>query len=194
MIVDQSKYTREYYTGDCEGYTVDGMPGERLLSLLKYVPEEATTILDIGCGRGEVAKYFNDKYVLSIDYSMAAMQIFYENNNFFKTFVRHDIVTGLRWIKKNHFDVVILADVIEHIDHEHLLNIVNDITESLKNGGIILIDTPITSRSCRSELHINLYESIDDVCNLFKNTEAEMIATEWYKKPEHCHIILRRNL
>lgn len=190
MIVDQSKYTREYYIDDCEGCTNDGLPGPRIKSLLKYVPEKAKNILDIGCGRGEVAKELNTMDVISIDYSNAAMQIFNENNISSKTFIRHNVIDGLGWLREEFFDVIILSDVIEHIDNEYLCNIVNDIVAVVKINGLILIDTPITSKSCQSELHINLYESIHEVCELFTGTT--LVTTEWYMNPEHCHIILRR--
>ena len=185
--VPQSKYDDAYYLL-CEGWTEDGSPGRRLRTLYNFVPEEAKHIIDIGCGRGETAKYFDDRFVLSIDYSIAAMRRFHEVNKDRKTFIRHDVSKGMYWIETGYFDCAILADIVEHLYPEQLTTLGFETVRLVKSEGIILIDTPIM-KGGESELHVDIKESADEVHKYFPRTK--LIGTNWFMKPEHCNIILK---
>lgn len=183
--VPQEKYNDVYYR-DCEGYTESGDPGRRLLTLYSYIPEKAESIIDIGCGRGETARHFKDRFVLSIDYSVAAMKRFYEVNGFSRPFLRHDVSLGMPWVADNSFDCAILADIVEHLYPEQLKVLGSDVVRIVKPEGLILIDTPIM-KGGESELHVDIKESWEEVHQYFNGTE--LVGTNWHMKPEHCNII-----
>jgi len=186
-VVPQSKYDDNYYH-DCEGWTEDGMPGKRLKTLYKFIPEDAKNIVDIGCGRGETAKYFEDRFVLSMDYSIASMKRFHEVNEDRKTFIRHDVSKGMSWLESGFFDCAVLADIVEHLYHEQLMVLGLETVRLVKSEGIILIDTPIM-KGGESELHVDIKESAQDVHDYFPYTV--LVGTNWFMKPEHCNIILK---
>lgn len=193
--VPQSKYDISYYNTSCEGYTKDGTPGKRLLTLLSHMNPDAKTILDIGCGRGEIAKFFGDSpefinnggTILSMDYSIAAMNRFHEINCDSQPFIRHDISQGFNWVCSAYFDCIIMADIIEHLYSEQLIVVAQESLRVLKSGGMILIDTPII-KDVKSELHVDVKGSIQEVQSYFKGTI--IIKTHWYMEPNHCNIIL----
>jgi len=195
--VPQEKYDENYYTHNCEGFTESGMPGTRLQALLSHFfrlnGEEIARkkVFDMGCGRGEVARFLSVKgcQVLSADYSLAACKRFHEVNMAELPFIRHDLSKGMPWIQNDYFDLVVLADVVEHVYKDQLEVIGQDAVRVAKHGGLILIDTPIMNGG-ESELHVDIKASAQEVHNFFKGTE--LLGTHWHKKPEHCNIILRK--
>lgn len=192
-MVDQSKYNHEYYMANCDGNN-DGSLCGRQLSLIKYLSDNDIRILDIGSGRGELAKNLVSRQVISLDYSIAAMEIFHKNNGDRKTYIRHDVTCGVPWLTDCFFDTIILLDIIEHLPSEYINIVSNDILRILRSNGRILIDTPICEGDSSSELHINIQKSVEDVVNIFQSDryKTELISSEWFIKPEHCHIVLRK--
>lgn len=192
--VPQSEYTEDYFEHCCEGFTPDGTPGRRIMTLLSHYQElGGKNVLDLACGRGEVAKYmrnFPNTFTLSIDYSLAAMKRFHEVNEDKEVFIRHDLSRGMPWLKGEFFDLVVMADIVEHVYPEQLQVIGRDAVRLVKSfGGIILIDTPIM-KGGESKLHVDIKESAQEVHAYFPGTE--LVGTHWHKKPEHCNIILRK--
>lgn len=189
ISVPQEKYDEKYFTENCDGFDCNGeLPG-RLKSLIKYIDGGYKTILDIGCGRGEIAKNIKDKFVVSLDYSIAAMNIFHSYNTPEKIFIKGNISTGLNLIRSEYFDCIIIADVIEHIYDNELAILTEEASRILRHGGRILIDTPINTSG--SELHINIKKTVSEVISIFK--DMVLVISEWYKEPEHCHIILKKD-
>lgn len=193
-MVDQAIYNEEYYIENCEGYTNDGCAGPRISTLLSHLPEHARTIIDIGCGRGEVAKTLIGKLVISLDYSLASMKYFYKNNGINKPFIRHNLIDGVWWLRTGFFDAIILSDVIEHIDESELLPLIPGLLRILKEDGLILIDTPLIGKEHASKYHVSLKQSVEEVANIFQTEDyqTELVKTHWFRKPEHCNIILRK--
>jgi len=189
--VPQSKYDDNYYHHNCEGFTEDGSPGRRIKTLIGHAGElKGKKIFDIGCGRGEVAKHLGgDNLVLSADYSFAAAKRFFEVNGPELPFIRHDISMGIPWVASEYFDLIIMADIIEHVYPEQLKVIGWDAVRVAKPGALILIDTPIMDGG-ESELHVDIKNSAQEVHKYFPLTQ--LVNTHWHKKPEHCNIILRK--
>lgn len=195
-VVPQEKYDTDYFVHNCDGFTVDGSLCRRLKTLLCHIQlfsqkKADLLLLDVGCGRGEVAKYCRENNIscVSTDYSHAAFELFRKNNPN-EPFILHDLSKGFQWVAENYFDVVVMADIVEHLFPEHITQTCSDMVRATKKGGIILIDTPIMDGG-ESELHVNIYSSAKEVHALFPGTD--MVGTNWYKKPEHCNIILRKN-
>jgi 2-polyprenyl-3-methyl-5-hydroxy-6-metoxy-1,4-benzoquinol methylase len=190
--VPQSEYTEDYFEHCCEGFTPDGTPGRRIMTLLSHANIlKHSKVLDIACGRGEVAHHLGSKgiQVVSVDYSLAAMKRFHEVNADREIFIRQDISKGMPWLSAKYFDLVVMADIVEHVYPEQLQVIGLDAVRVCLPGGTILIDTPIM-KGGESKLHVDIKESAQEVHAYFPGTE--LVNTHWHKKPEHCNIILRK--
>jgi 2-polyprenyl-3-methyl-5-hydroxy-6-metoxy-1,4-benzoquinol methylase len=158
---------------------------------MQHLPHiEAMKVFDVGCGRGEITKHLSGlgHEVLATDYSQAAARLFQQNVPG-GTFLLRDATLGFPWIASDYFDLVVLADVVEHLYDEHLCVLAREAVRMLKPGGMILIDTPIM-KGGESKLHVDIKESAQEVHAYFTGTQ--MIGTHWHKKPEHCNIILRK--
>lgn len=142
-------YTESYYLTDCGGYDdfrkSHGMEiTPRLKNIYSLVdPRQGERILDIGCGRGELAFAFAaaGAEVEGVDYSKDAIAIAR------RTF--GDKCKGLRYIyadilkmdRLDSFDKIVMADVVEHIEQELLEKIFEKISLSLNSSGCLIIHT-----------------------------------------------------
>lgn len=88
-----------------------------------YLP--GNKILDVGCGTGRLSFYLglSAKKVIGIDFSEKAI----EKANFLKSYVKNSntefFLDSFESLKKQSFNVIIFADVLEHVaDPEQILN------------------------------------------------------------------------
>jgi 2-polyprenyl-3-methyl-5-hydroxy-6-metoxy-1,4-benzoquinol methylase len=125
-----------------------------------------------------------------VDYSYAAMKIFEKNIGDEISFLRHDITLGFPWISNEFFDIIIMADVLEHIHHENLIYTSQDILRITKKRGFVFIDTPILA-GANSELHVNVRGSVSEVKQYFP--ETTLLDIRWFKNPEHCNLTFQKN-
>lgn len=148
-------YSRDYFFNECEGYKTflssKGLKlSKRLLRIYKkaieYKPEK---VLDFGCGRGELALNLALTWIetYGVDISDDAINISTEIKNYW---IKNNPDMKLKFIKvdgkklpfeDNFFDMVIMSDVIEHMDKKELLNSLKEIYRVLKKSGHILIHT-----------------------------------------------------
>jgi len=187
--VSSSLYNENYYVSSCQGYTEDGNPGPRLLKLFSYA-KNPSTIIDIGCGRGEANKFFgsNSCHVFSVDFSPAVCAFLKKEEKDYSLLI-HDVSSGLPWLKDGYFEIAILADVLEHLYDYQLKVLCSEILRITKNEGLILIDTPIMKNG-NSTLHVNVKSDVSEITSLFLGTKIEYIS--WFMEPYHCNIILRK--
>lgn len=110
-------------------------------AILREVPSEARLILDVGCGGGWVAKSLLplNRTVVSFDIAL---------NNCVKALTRHPSprhfavngdVLALPF-KQNTFDVIISAEVIEHVVDTNAY--IDNLLRVVKPGGKVIISTP----------------------------------------------------
>lgn len=152
--VDPKQYTQEYYLTDCTGHEEFKKSfGEilelRFKELIKYFRiTPGTKVLDIGCGRGEMALYCAKKGAIAvgIDYSEEAINLakwarskhskkIKEKTNFY-------VLDAKRLnFKSSSFDLVILTDVVEHLYPEELDLIFKEVKRVLKRNGKLIIHT-----------------------------------------------------
>jgi glycosyltransferase involved in cell wall biosynthesis len=102
--------------------------------LLELVGPAPRRVLDVGCGQGELGHLLKQKghYVFGVDWAHPKFAL--------DGFVQADIGAGLPSTVTEKFDVVLLADVLEHMpDPQHLLE---DIKKRLSPGGSVLVSLP----------------------------------------------------
>lgn len=142
-------YNENYYMNDCGGYDVfeqsKGMEIEpRLQDVYNLVnPQEQDKILDVGCGRGELAFALatSGAKVLGVDYSDDAIGIAkktYGGKLDNVQYVHEDIfkMDGLEV-----YDKIVMADVVEHIEQDVLEKIFEKISRSMSDRGVLIIHT-----------------------------------------------------
>lgn len=160
------------------------------LNLLRKLGENLT-VLDIGCGEGHFCHYYakerNVKRVYGFDYSISAIRAAKEKYPELELAVADCNFLPYR---KGFFDVVILNNILEHVDYPlHLLQNVNKV---VRVGGDIILSTPSRYRMYNlirlamgknivfmSPSHIEEY-SVGQVTNLLRHagfTTIDIIQT-----------------
>lgn len=129
LVVDEYKFVRNI----------------EMLSRLKIIKQKLVkfkgkSILDVGCGDGRFCYELMKEgiKVEGIDYSEQALSFaraFNPRTNFYL-----DDLTNLKLKKK--FDVVVLVEVLEHIDPHQISKVMENISKVLKKGGKLIISVP----------------------------------------------------
>ena len=140
--VDPKLYTKEYYLKDCGGYEeyLNHRGNEldsRLQSVFKRFSDvKGKTILDIGCGHGELCvKFARDAIKLANE--IKSIQPAKTRNKI--RFYNYDAKDILH-LKKT-FDIVIMTEVYEHLYQEELDFILENIKRILSKDGVFFIHT-----------------------------------------------------
>jgi len=146
-------YDRRYFLGDCEGHerfarNQGQHPSRRLkkcIGLLDPAPGE--TIIDVGCGRGEIALHAaaSGAFVTGLDISVDALQLANQarlnwvippsNLNFVQA--RAESMP----ISTSSADAVMMSDVIEHIRRADVPTVLQQCHRVLKPGGRLVVHT-----------------------------------------------------
>lgn len=153
--VEPKLYTRKYYfssetsnTSYVENHKI--YFDRRMENILKKIPfDKGQKVLDIGCGRGEVALYFAENEasrVVGIDYSKAAIKI--ANENLKKASIKiKNICSFQQMDAKNltfqakYFDLIIMTEFLEHIYPEEQEVVFRNAFRVLKDDGIVFFHT-----------------------------------------------------
>lgn len=154
--VSSKMYDKKYYLTVCPGSDEFKESGgkklfPRLINLLQQIKiDESTKILDVGCGRGDVALYLgkNSKEAVGIDYSKEAIKLANSTKRNFPSAVRKKVYFKVMNIKKlsfpdNYFDIVICIDVLEHLYRNEAEYALGEIKRALKKDGILFLQTGI---------------------------------------------------
>ncbi len=102
-------------------------------------------VLEIGCGSGPisiiVANYLKKGYFLGMDISPASIK---NLNELFKNKINVDFVSKdvNEFYTDKKFDIILMADVLEHIPIEIHEQTIKKISENCKEGGILIINIP----------------------------------------------------
>lgn len=109
---------------------------EKSAYAVKGIIESSNSILDIGCGSGDLiysfSKIFKDKKFVGLDSFIAKSKERSENCSILK----EDVLNH-----KNCYDLILLNHSFEHMDNPY--NICSKLTELLNPGGIICIRIPV---------------------------------------------------
>src|SRR4030042_5466049 len=153
--VNPKHYTRRYYLNECSGYKeFNETGGEKLEPRLDTIVREFPSVrnarvLDIGCGRGELALWLvkhGANYVDGIDYSENAIKL----ANKIKNKQNRKIANNINFIKldatdidqlNKKYDLVIMTEVYEHLYKEELDIVFSKIKKLLKENGVLYLHT-----------------------------------------------------
>jgi ubiquinone/menaquinone biosynthesis C-methylase UbiE len=110
--------------------------------LKKYLPLFASVnrILDMGCGRGEFLELLREegKEAEGIDVSLSMLRIAEEKA---LNCSKSDALRYLQQKKDNSLGGIFSAQVIEHLDHDYLRNVVQESFRVLETEGTIVLET-----------------------------------------------------
>jgi 2-polyprenyl-3-methyl-5-hydroxy-6-metoxy-1,4-benzoquinol methylase len=149
-------YTAAYYTADCSGHEVYRQTGGKSLAdpRLQSVAaiaglKLAGRVLDLGCGRGELAYYFaqNQYQVSAIDYSSDAIQLaqqcFVDEPDLAQRVDFYcDSVCQVELPQSaSQYDLAIASDLIEHLAVPEVEQLYAKVNQWLKSDGLFIIHT-----------------------------------------------------
>ncbi|MBI5413853.1 class I SAM-dependent methyltransferase [Candidatus Peregrinibacteria bacterium] len=127
--------------------------GDLIVDKLKKYFGSAHTVLDYGCGTGDIIPHLLrlGVDVTGIDFSPESVELVnnkFNNEPHFRGAFCLDEV-----LKKNEkFDAIMLVEVIEHLDDEYLDRTFEDIKKLIAKDGILIVTTPNDEKLKDSEV------------------------------------------
>jgi 2-polyprenyl-3-methyl-5-hydroxy-6-metoxy-1,4-benzoquinol methylase len=152
--VDSHHYSKDYYYNDNDGHKefelgLDSAMHEKFKRFFDIVnPGKGQKILDIGCGRGEIAYYSAQRgcEVYSVDYSSAAVEIAKKTLEKLdagkQRLVKVECLDIIETEIKEKFDIIALIDVLEHLTHSQAEKLFKNFKNLVKDKSKIFISTP----------------------------------------------------
>ena len=117
-----------------------------------------TSILDLGCGIGNLSTLFNDKcQYTGIDYNPKYIE--YANKKFAsenRKFIFADAV-AYSFSEEKKYDLVCMFDFLHHLDDDHCLQILES-SGRLSNKNIVILDPIDSSENTLIQKIINRYD------------------------------------
>lgn len=149
----RSKYTSDYYLFDCGGFDSYKKDRGKFLndSRLEAVASIASLnnsgrVLDLGCGRGELAYYFAQQgfRVTAVDYSKEAIELAercFKDEEVLKSRVEFicDDINSI--VLSEQYDLVVASDLIEHLSPLEVEMLYQKVKKHLKKNGLFIIHT-----------------------------------------------------
>jgi len=151
-FVPSEVYTREYYETNCQGYDefqrTQGtiIPHRLRLPLSLAAIESGMSVLDVGCGRGEILIHASQQaaWTCGFDYAIAALEIASESiaahHHSDKTLIHLGNARNLPYLD-DQFDRVFMLDVVEHLYPSELHEVFVEIQRVLSPTGRLIIHT-----------------------------------------------------
>lgn len=110
---------------------------------LKFLPlDKNVKILDLGCGNGGFVYWLQSiGYINASGVDISEEQVEKAKKLKIDNVFQGNVFNFLT-DKKNEYDIIFARDLLEHFDKEEILNLLELIYKSLKNEGILIIQTP----------------------------------------------------
>jgi 2-polyprenyl-3-methyl-5-hydroxy-6-metoxy-1,4-benzoquinol methylase len=126
--------------------------------LLPRLPaDRSSVILDVGCGYGRhICALMECGYGNAFGIDVSKEQVEYGKSKLGLTNI--EVVDSLQFLeeKTNSYDVILLLDVLEHLEVEYAINLLARIGGALRDGGILIVQVP----NALSPLCVNLYGDV----------------------------------
>jgi len=146
-------YTAEYYLTDCGGFSQYQNTGGKKLDDDRLATVAAVAslssgerVLDLGCGRGELAYFFAQQgsRVTAIDYSDDAIKLTErtfagEPDLRSRVELRHANICEVEL--SGHYDLAVASDAVEHLTARELDGLYEKVSQHLEPRGIFVIHT-----------------------------------------------------
>lgn len=152
--VNEKVYDEEYFLSSCNGYEIYQETRGRVLnrrmqlSLMIANLKREQSILDVGCGRGELAFHcaLQGCKVLGIDYSPSAIKIASDTVLQLPVDLQKNVelkqIDAKEMVFRNEFfDIIFMIDVIEHLYDWELKKVIEKCRSYLKKGGKLVVHT-----------------------------------------------------
>ncbi|MBN2482581.1 MAG: class I SAM-dependent methyltransferase [Candidatus Omnitrophica bacterium] len=152
--VPPTLYNKDYYLGDNEGYReyrqgLDQVMYEKYRLVLDIAAvKSGDTILDIGCGRGEIVYYCVQRgaKTLGIDYSPDAIGIAQETIDKLDESLRNNakvcVADFTEYDFPDRYDTILMVEVFEHLYDWQIEKFIGKLKDILKDNGKLIITTP----------------------------------------------------
>ncbi len=131
-----TKYNKQIFANKelWDNYDVSRDIQRKMKVIKQFIPDDVQSILDVGCGNGEITNNFDPKYyVVGVDNSKEAL-----------TYVKRDKLLSssdnMDKIKDRSFDMVFSSELIEHLPEKVLLDTIKEFKRISKK--YILISVP----------------------------------------------------
>jgi len=147
-------YDREYFLRDNEGWReyergLENHIHPRYNRALEIADvSQGESVLDVGCGRGELIYYCAKRgvKVLGLDYSQSAVDIAQETIRKLPQNLQHLVKVEIGDVVKYNFqekyDIVFMIEILEHMYDWQLVKVFGKINQILKDDGRVIIMTP----------------------------------------------------
>ena len=108
------------------------------------IPFEGASILDIGCGTGEIINYMPED-INYVGFDLSNKYIDYAKNKHGNKgdFYCENITNNISSIQKNTFDFVIALGIIHHLNDNDALILIEKAKNYLKPGGVFMTMDPV---------------------------------------------------
>lgn len=153
--IPSDQYTEDYYTRACHGYSeffeTGGaeLPLRLSLPLGILAPQPGMRVLDIGCGRGELAMHLAraGAIVWGLDYAEAALKI---ARQLLEATALDAVRAAIQFLRgsaldlplpTNSMDVITMLDIVEHLTPPELDRSLQEVRRVLTPQGRLIIHT-----------------------------------------------------
>jgi 2-polyprenyl-3-methyl-5-hydroxy-6-metoxy-1,4-benzoquinol methylase len=169
-----------------------------LVSLSRYnfvnrvIPDTSKKVLDFGCGSGYGTKVLKEHFKNVNSFDSYPDKYFPKN---------HTLITDIRKIKKNSYDIITCFEVIEHMDEKNQIKLINNLKNILNENGILFISTvrkmippPTQNRKKEHVRELSFEELYDYTANSFKNVftfgQIDQNISTFYKENTYHNIFV----
>jgi ubiquinone/menaquinone biosynthesis C-methylase UbiE len=150
---------------------------------------QSSSLLEVGCGDGALSGLIFKKFgceLTGIEPSSDGIRFCREMFNKYRFKGTFEISEGYSFnFPDNHYDIVVLADVIEHLQHPDLM--LAEIKRIVKPGGHVVITTPVrTSEHPEDKMHVREFypDELNSLCKTYFGDAREKVYSHplvWYE-------------
>lgn len=140
-------------------------------ALAELLPEGPSQVLDAGCGRGRLPRYWarwgpKQKQASFTGFDLLPDKLELSKNCGYEKLVQQDITQPWQFADAS-FDAVICEQVLEHLDDAALGFALGEMKRVLKPGGAVLIGTPVFKQI--EALFVPLFSPINKLLHKLKD-------------------------